>query len=64
MKQFVFKLSDFHKYVVTGSYYNSDRKFRMESSSWYHVAQINLWRGRVWGVKPNGQRVLLKRVWN
>jgi len=28
------------------------------------VFSINLWRGTIWGVLPNGKRKQLKKVWN
>lgn len=58
-------VSDFSKFIVTGKYYNSNKRFRNEYSSWVHANGINLWNGRVWGVlKSTGKRVLLKSVGN
>lgn len=61
--------SDYSKFIVTGKYYQSERKFRGEYPGTYQGAMmalgINLWRGRVWGYHNlTGKRVLLKQVFN
>lgn len=50
-------------YIVSGYYYNSDRKFRDHYNNPHQALGINLWRGRVWQVR-NGRRKLIKKVWN
>lgn len=52
-------------YLVTGLYYQSERRFRIETSSPQHVLGINLWRGRVWR-RPAGtkRRIKIKEVFN
>lgn len=58
-------LQDFSKFIVTGFYYNSTRRFRQVHSNGRHALGINLWNGRVWGIrKDNGKRQLIKRVVN
>ena len=55
-------------YIVTGYYYNSQKKFRTEVSSKAHAMGINLWDGRVWEEKTyedgSKKRRLIKRVVN
>lgn len=34
------------QFIVTGYYYNSDRKFRNVFSNFYHAEGINLWNGK------------------
>jgi hypothetical protein len=54
----------FKHYVITGTDRNN-RRFRMQYESWFMARNINLWRGRVYGVlKTTGKRVLLKTVLN
>jgi len=50
-------------YIVSGYYYNSDRKFRSRYSNLHQAVSINLWRGQVWQVR-DGRRKLIKKVWN
>jgi len=57
--------SDFARFVITGYYAYSNKKFRMESTNAYYAFGINLWRGKVWGVlKDSGKRKLLKSIYN
>lgn len=51
------------KFLVTGYYYNSTRKFRMVVQSWAYANSINLWRGHIWLLRK-GHRKLLKSVYN
>ena len=65
MKARDYLTTDFVSFIVTGNYYNSTRKFRLEYSQWMMANGINLWNGRIWGVlKSTGKRVLLKTVTN
>ena len=64
MKQREFHLKNFDHHIMTGFHFGSKRKFRHAFTSYFHVVGINLWRDRVWGVKPDGKRTLLERVWN
>lgn len=58
-------LQDFSSFVVTGFYYNSKRRFRQVHSNGQHALGINLWNGRVWGIrKADGKRQCIKRVTN
>jgi len=59
-----YKACDFVKFVVTGLYYNSTRKFRIVTSSFIHATGINLWKGNIWGVLENGKRVRLSKAVN
>ena len=64
-----FKLHDYSKFIVTGFYYNSKKRFRMvypaTMGGVVTALHINLWRGKVWGIthKTNHRR-LLKSVFN
>lgn len=51
---------------VTGQLYRSTKRFKRHYSMHYAglAFNINLWRGSVWGILPNGKRKLLKRVFN
>ena len=51
-------------YIVSGRYFNSNKKFRNRYSSAIYALNINLWNGRVWGVIKEGKRKLLKTVIN
>jgi len=52
------------KYVITGKLVRGG-KFRKETPNLSYALGINLWNGRVWGIrKDNGKRQLLKRVTN
>jgi len=53
------------KFIVTGYYYNSNRRFKkMEYTSLMPALMINLWKGSVWALMEDGKRKLLKRVSN
>tara|TARA_Y100000768_G_C23740768_1_gene569261 strand:+ start:73 stop:261 length:189 start_codon:yes stop_codon:yes gene_type:complete len=54
----------FKEFHVTGKFNNGVRFKRMTFSSFMSANMINLYNGSVWGVKENGQRKLLKRVYN
>jgi hypothetical protein len=54
----------FKEFHVTGSYTSGRRFKRMTFSSFASADMINLWNGSVWGVLENGNRKLLKRVYN
>jgi len=51
-------------FVVTGRYYNSNRRFRSRYDSYQWAMMVNLWNGSVWAELDSGKRVLLKRVYN
>lgn len=56
------KFNGFHVTGVT----TDGRRFRQNYSkegAWVAFG-VNLWRGSVWGVLPDGKRKLLKRVYN
>lgn len=57
--EFIHNSGDY--YVVTGFYYNSNKKFRIKSENPYYVLGINLWKGNVWHYH-NGKRKLIKSV--
>lgn len=60
----VIALKQFTNFCVTGTLYN-DRRFKpIVYSEFYWANGINLYNGSVWGVKPDGKRVLLKRVYD
>ena len=48
-------------YLITGFYYNSNRRFRQTSSNMMYALSINLWKGRVWEVL-DGKRRLIREV--
>ena len=48
---------------VTGKTVNGTR-FRIECNGLFWAMGINLYTGSVWGVRPDGTRKLLKRVYN
>jgi hypothetical protein len=58
-----FNTTDFAGYIVTGVLTNGTR-FRRLTLNWHYANGINLWRGSVWGMKHDGHRQLLKRVYN
>lgn len=69
MKKQGYTVSDFKVFVVTGRYYNSNRRFSSQYEATTDGARtalsINLWNGSVYGVLlSTGKRVLLKRVYN
>lgn len=52
-------------FIITGRYYNSRSKFRVEYQFAQNAMNINLWNGRVWGIsRATGRRKLLKTVTN
>jgi hypothetical protein len=52
-------------FVVTGVYAYSNRRFApIHTDSYIHAMSINLWKGTVWVVLPNGKRKKIKEVWN
>lgn len=60
---------DYKRFIVTGYYYNSTRRFRKSYESTLMGAMaafnINLWRGNVWGVRVDtGKREKIKTVFN
>jgi len=62
-------LRDWIGFVVTGKYAYSNRSFKAmhygATVSGFRTAfSINLWRGNVWGVRPDGTRKRLKSVYN
>jgi hypothetical protein len=50
-------------YCVTGVTVEGKR-FKRNTDNIYYAFGINLYRGSVWGIRPSGARVLLKRVYN
>jgi hypothetical protein len=61
-------LENFTQLIVTGRYYNSNRRFKRTyeaTRAGYSTAMmINLWNGSVYGVTKEGKRKLIKRVIN
>ena len=57
-------LTTFEGFQVTGTD-RSGSRFRQtygpDGAGW--AFGVNLWQGSVWGLKPDGKRQLLKRVW-
>jgi len=54
-------------FVVTGLYYNTTRHFKPRtypptSEGFQTAFGINLWRGTVWALLPNGKRKQLRQV--
>ncbi len=54
----------FKEFHVTGELRSGVRFKRMKFSSFASANMINLYSGSVWGVKEDGSRKLLKRVYN
>ena len=54
----------FKEFHVTGTDIAGRRFKRMTFSSFHTANMINLWCGSVWGIKEDGKRKLLKRVYN
>lgn len=59
-----FSTGSFKSYVVTGITNHTGHRFSIKTDNAMHAMGINLWRGNVWGVLPNGKKKLIKRVWN
>jgi len=58
-------LTQFDHFRVTGVYAYGTRRFKPVVTEYIvHALGINLWRGTVWGVRPDGTRKKLKEVWN
>jgi hypothetical protein len=60
-------LRDYEFFDVTGvTVYGKRFKLRYSATrtGFYTAFGINLYQGSVWGVKSNGKRVLLNRVYN
>ena len=55
---------NFTKFEVTGKLSNGLRFKKKTFSSFKAASMINLFNGSIWGVLENGQRKLLKRVYN
>ena len=57
---------EFVKFVVTGFYYNSNKRFRNvydgTLQSYKQTTMINLWKGKVWGITEEGKRKLIRSV--
>jgi hypothetical protein len=51
------------KYVVTGYYHNSTKKFQTTYHNPYYALAINLWNGQVWQCR-GGKKRLIKEVVN
>jgi hypothetical protein len=56
--------NEFDSFVITYREYRRNTVKRMTTKSIRHAFGINLWNGRVWGIRPNGSRKLLKTVIN
>ena len=54
----------FKEFHVTGIRLNGRRFKTMTFGSFKAADMINIYTGSVWGVQENGQRKLLKRVYN
>lgn len=50
-------------FIVTGKT-TSGKRFKLTYRNALSAFGINLWRGSVWGLLPNGKRKLLKRIMN
>jgi len=61
----IIDLAQFDHYKVTGLNAYSTKRFKaIVTDDVRHAMGINLWRGTVWGVRPNGTRKTLRKVWN
>jgi hypothetical protein len=50
------------RYVITGVGVNGKR-FRVETSNWYHANGHNVWRGNIWLLR-DGKRTRIKSYYN
>jgi hypothetical protein len=58
-------LEDFFKcFVVTGLVFNTKKRFKLRYVKASSALSINLWRGRVYGVRKDGVRQVIKTVTN
>lgn len=57
-------IAQIKSFIVTGKYYNSNKRFSNKYDSFNHAMMINLWNGSVWAELDTGKRKLLKRVNN
>jgi len=64
MKTKIIPMKEIDHFIVTGRYYNSERRFRNIYSSVHQAMGINLWNGNVWAKLKSGKRVLIKQVRN
>ena len=55
---------NFKEFHVTGISFSGRRFKRMTFSSFKSAGMINVWTGSVWGVQENGNRKLLRRIYN
>jgi len=51
------------RYKITGTD-TRGRRFRIFTDNLYHALGINLWRGAVWEIHPDGRTYLVRRVFN
>ena len=54
---------DYVSFVATGVDRNGKR-FRITSPNWFHISCINVWRGSKWGIRADGKRKLIQRIYN
>lgn len=53
------------KYKITGYYANTKKKFpTMHTDNFGQAMSVNLWRGKIWKLQPDGKYKLLLSVWN
>ena len=65
MKDKTIPQNEVSHFVVTGLLYRKKTRFSHTYMNYWHVMEINLWRGSVWAVmKKDGKRRLIKRVIN
>lgn len=58
------ELNSFTSFIVTGVLYRGGRFPAIHTTNFHYAMCINLWRGTVWGVLPNGRRRRIKQVCN
>lgn len=59
-----FNPDDFKHYRITGRLFLNNKPFAQTITHARHAMGINLYNGRVWGVRRDGTRKLLKHVVN
>jgi len=50
-------------FIATGVDKNGKR-FKIITSSYFHLQCLNLWRGNKWAIMEDNKRVLLSSHWN
>ena len=63
-KEVIVKNKKYIRFEITGTLKNGRRFKPMVFDSFRSASMINIWEGSIWGVKQDGKRKLLRRVYN